>query len=205
MKVLIAEDDLTSRNVLSAILKKEGCEVQATVNGVQALEAMRQPDAPKLAILDWMMPEMDGVEVCRQLSANKAEQPPYLIILTTRDKKEDIVAGLAAGANDYLTKPFSVAELRARIGVGRRMLEVQAQLASTITELREALNHIKTLRGIVPICAKCKKIRDDKGYWERVEVYVARHSEAQFSHGLCPDCMQALYPGLELKPRPRPV
>jgi DNA-binding response OmpR family regulator len=205
MKVLIAEDDLTSRNVLSAILKKEGCEVQATVNGVQALEAMRQPDAPKLAILDWMMPEMDGVEVCRQLSANKAEQPPYLIILTTRDKKEDIVAGLAAGANDYLTKPFSVAELRARIGVGRRMLEVQAQLASTIAELREAANHIKTLRGIVPICAKCKKIRDDKGYWERVEVYVARHSEAQFSHGLCPDCMQALYPGLELKPRPRPV
>ena len=199
MKVLIADDDLTSRNVLSSILKKLGCEVVPTVNGVEALAAMRQPEAPRLAILDWMMPEMDGVEVCRQLTANKTDQPPYIIILTTRDKKEDIVAGLDAGANDYLTKPFSVAELRARIGVGRRMLEMQAQLASTITELREALNHIKTLRGIVPICAKCKKIRDDKGYWERVEVYVSRHSEAQFSHGLCPDCMAALYPGFEPK------
>lgn len=199
MKVLIADDDLTSRNVLSSILKKLGCEVVATVNGVEALAAMRQQDAPRLAILDWMMPEMDGVEVCRQLTANRMDQPPYIIILTTRDKKEDIVAGLDAGANDYLTKPFSVAELRARIGVGRRMLEMQAQLASTITELREALNHIKTLRGIVPICAKCKKIRDDKGYWERVEVYVTRHSEAQFSHGLCPDCMEAMYPGFEPK------
>ncbi len=203
MKTLIADDDLTSRNVLSAILKKQGWEVVTTVNGVEALAAMRQPDAPRLAILDWMMPEMDGVEVCRELSAIKADQPPYIILLTTRDRKEDIVAGLDAGANDYLTKPFCVAELRARLGVGQRVLEIQAQLASTIAELREAANHIKTLRGIVPICAKCKQIRDDQGYWERVEVYVSRHSEAQFSHGLCPDCMKTMFPGYESKLQPQ--
>jgi DNA-binding response OmpR family regulator len=193
MHVLIAEDDLTSRNMLAAILKKQGYEVVATSDGAEALQALQRPDAPKLVILDWMMPVTDGLEVCRRLRAIETDQPPYIMLLTTRDQKVDVVMGLEAGANDYLSKPYSVAELRARISVGQRVIETQAKLAAKIAELGAAMDQIKTLRGIVPICASCKKMRDDKGYWERVEVYVSQHSEATFSHGLCPDCMKRMY------------
>lgn len=155
---------------------------------------LQLPDYPALAILDWMMPEMDGPEVVRRVRTLQTDRPPYIIILTSKGEKADIIAGLDAGANDYLAKPFDVGELRARIEVGRRMIEMQSALAEKIEELRRALDQIKTLRGIVPICASCKKIRDDRGYWNQVEVYMRAHTEARFSHGLCPECTKKLYP-----------
>ena len=194
MRILIAEDDFTSRSILTAILTKQGHTVTAAVNGAEAWEAMQQSDAPRLAILDWMMPEMDGIEVCRRIRAMKTDQPPYLLMLTTKGFKGDIVEGLEAGADDYLSKPYDNAELLARIEVGRRMLEMQARLNRKIGELRKALDHIRTLQGILPICSFCKKIRDDQGYWRQVEVYVRDHSDADFSHGICPDCMKTHYP-----------
>lgn len=194
MRVLIAEDDLTSRAVLTRVLKMDGHEVTATANGAEAWQVLQQPDAPALAILDWMMPEMDGLEVVRRVRAMPTEWPPYLIMLTSRGDKTDIVAGLEAGANDYLTKSFDPGELRARVEVGRRMIEMQTTLAAKVDELRQALEQIKTLRGIVPICSSCKKIRDDQGYWSQVEIYVHHHTEAEFSHAVCPDCMRTLYP-----------
>jgi DNA-binding response OmpR family regulator len=197
MHILIAEDDFTSRTVLVGVLKKEGHEVTAMVNGAEAWQALQQPDAPPLAILDWMMPEMNGLEVVRRVRGLPTNRPPHLIMLTTKSEKDDIIAGLEAGANDYLAKPFHVGELRARVEVGRRMVEMQAALADKIEELRQAFDQIKTLRGIVPICAGCKQIRDDRGYWNQVEVYVRDHTEAQFSHGICPDCMKKLYPNYQ--------
>ena len=194
MKILIAEDDFTSRSVLVGVLKKLGHEIVEVSNGLAAWEAMRHPNAPRLAVIDWMMPEMDGPEVVRRIRTIASDQPPYLIMLTTKNEKADIIAGLGAGANDYLTKPFDSGELRARVEVGRRMVEMQAALAARMEELHQAFDQIKTLRGIVPICAGCKKIRDDQGYWDQVEVYVSNHTEAQFSHGICPDCMKRLYP-----------
>ena len=194
MKILIAEDDLTSRTVLTAVLKKQGHEVEATVNGAEAWRAMQQPDAPRLAILDWMMPELDGVEVCRRIRALQTDQPPYIIMLTAKSEKENIVTGLEAGADDYLAKPFDAGELYARVEVGRRMLELQAAMADKVQELQNALNDVRTLRGIIPICASCKNIRDDRGYWNKVEAYIRDHSEAEFSHGICPECMKKLYP-----------
>lgn len=194
VRILIAEDDFTSRTLLAAVLKKNGYEVLETADGTEAWQELQQPDAPKLAILDWMMPGLDGLEVVSRVRAMQSPQPPYLIILTTRDEKADIVAGLNAGADDYLTKPFDIGELRARVEVGKRMLELQARLVTKIEELRLAMEEIKTLRGIVPICANCKKVRTDAGYWQQVEVYVSEHTEAQFSHGICPACMQELYP-----------
>ena len=116
---------------------------------------------------------------------------------STRGEKADIIAGLDAGANDYLAKPFDPGELHARIEVGRRMIEMQDALADKIAELGRALSQIKTLRGIVPICANCKKIRNDAGYWQQVEVYVHNHTEADFTHGICPECMETLYPEFE--------
>ena len=194
MKILIAEDDFTSRCVLAGVLKKFGHEIVEVDTGVAAWEVMRQANAPRLAVIDWMMPEMDGLELLRRIRTLKTDQPPYLIMLTTKNEKTDVIAGLDAGANDYLVKPFDSGELRSRIEVGRRMVELQAVLAAKMAELHQAFDQIKTLRGIVPICAGCKKIRDDQGYWDQVEVYISNHTEAEFSHSICPECLKRLYP-----------
>lgn len=194
MRILIAEDDVTSRTLLARVLQNVGHEVMETARGTEAWEKLREPDAPRLAILDWMMPEMDGLEVIRRVRARQIDRPPYLIMLTAKGEKEDIITGLEAGANDYLAKPFNAGELRARVEVGRRMIEMQDALADKVEELREAIEQIRTLRGIVPICGHCKQIRDDTGYWHQLEAYVRDHTEAEFSHGICPQCMRKLYP-----------
>mgnify|MGYP001309711541 CR=1 FL=1 len=196
MRILIAEDDLTSRTMLAAVLQKNGHDVVETVNGEEAWEALRKSDAPRLAILDWMMPVMDGVEVVRRLRAETTGPQPYILMLTAKGTKEDIVAALDTGANDYLVKPFHPIELRARVEVGRRLVDMQDQLTEQVKELRKALEDIKTLQGILPICMHCKKIRNDKGYWEQVESYISEHSAALFSHSICPECMKQQYPDL---------
>jgi len=188
MKILIAEDDLTSQLMIKAIVAKAGYEPVVTGNGRSAYEILIKPDAPRLAVLDWMMPGLDGVEVCRKVRELKSDQPVYIILLTSRDNKKDIIHGLQSGANDYIVKPYDVEELQVRIGVGRKVVELQASLAGRITELQSALAQIKTLRGLLPICMYCKKIRDDGQYWQQVENYVTTHTEAQFSHSICPDC-----------------
>jgi sigma-B regulation protein RsbU (phosphoserine phosphatase) len=192
MRILIAEDDPVSRRVLETTLVKWGHEVIVTCEGVEAWEALRQEDAPRLAILDWMMPGMDGTEVCRRVRGINTPTPAYIILLTAKGGKEDVVAGLEAGANDYLTKPFERDELRARVGVGAKVVALQANLAERVRELEEAFSLVKQLQGILPICSYCKKIRDDQNYWQRVESYISEHSEARFSHGICPDCYEAV-------------
>jgi two-component system cell cycle response regulator len=137
VKILIADDDVTSRLVLAGVLKKWGHEVVITVDGAEAWEAMQRPDAPRLAILDRMMPGLAGLDVCRRVRTLPSDQPPYIIILTSQGEKADIVDGLEAGADDYLAKPFDPGELRARVDVGGRMIELQARLG----EARDALAH----------------------------------------------------------------
>ena len=188
MRVLIAEDDAVSRRLLEATLVKWGYEVVVTTDGLQALEVLSQPDAPSLAILDWMMPGLDGAQVCVKARELAGERLLYMILLTAKGRKEDIVEGLTAGADDYVIKPFDRSELKARINAGERILRLQAELASRVKELELALTNVKLLQGLLPICCYCKKIRDDKNYWQQVDTYVADHSEAQFTHGICPDC-----------------
>lgn len=200
MRILIAEDDITSRTLLSAVLQKNGHEPVEARDGAEALATLLREDAPRMAILDWMMPEIDGVEVCRRVRAREQERPPYLIMLTTRGEKTDISAGLRAGANDYIAKPFNAVELVARIEVGCRYADLEDRYAAKVRELQEALAQIKTLSGVVPICSHCKKIRDDEGYWNQVEAFVASHTEARFTHGICPECMAKLYPEYVDKP-----
>ena len=156
---------------------------------------LQRDDAPRLAILDWMMPEMDGTEVCRRIRQSQTSAPPYIILLTAKSSKADIVEGLAAGANDYITKPFDREELLARVRVGVTVLKLQQSLAERVTDLEEALAQVRVLQGILPICSYCKQVRDDKNYWQSVERYVSKHSEAKFSHGICPQCYEA-----EVKP-----
>jgi sigma-B regulation protein RsbU (phosphoserine phosphatase) len=190
VKILIAEDDITSRRILEGVLSKWNYEVIATSDGLQAWEALQAKNPPPIAIIDWMMPGMDGLEFCRKLRQTQAITPTYVILLTSKSQQEDVVAGLEAGANDYIRKPFERQELRARIGVGERVIELQTALADRVKKLEEALVKIRTLQGLLPICSYCKKIRNDQDYWEQIETYVADHSQAEFTHGICPDCME---------------
>lgn len=194
MRILIADDDSASRIVLATFLERLGYEVEAVDDGLAAWRVLQLANAPRLAILDLMMPGIDGLELVRRVREIPSMLPPYLIMLSTRSEKVDIVAGLDAGANDYVAKPFDHGELRARVEVGRRMVEMRSELTAKIEQLRQAVDQIKTLKGIVPICASCKNIRDDRGFWNRVENYVRDHTEAEFSHAVCPDCMKRLYP-----------
>lgn len=146
MKILIAEDDVTSRNILRAILIRWGYEVIVTCNGVEAWDVLRQQEAPKIAVLDWMMPGLDGVEVCRKVRTLENDDPPYLILLTIRDDKADIVEGLSGGANDYISKPYDIKELQARIEVGKRVIELQDRLHSAMEDLsRQAMTDPLTM------------------------------------------------------------
>lgn len=194
MNILIAEDDPTSRAVLSGVLGKLGHGVTEVCDGARAWELAREPGAPRLLLLDWMMPEMDGVELCRRLKDAQPDAPPYVILVTARSAKADLARGLDAGADDYVVKPFDAEELRARIDVGTRVLALQERLSAKIAELEASLGEIRTLRGIIPICAGCKKIRDEHGAWTRLEAYIREHSHAEFSHGLCEECVARLYP-----------
>jgi len=193
MKILIAEDNATSRIMLQAILQKWGYEVSAASDGAEAWRILNGGGCPPIALLDWMMPGMDGAEICRRINQMESNSPPYLILLTGRDSKEDLSAGLEAGASDYITKPYDHDELKARLQVAERMVALQERLNGKIEELREALSHVKTLQGILPICMHCHKIRTDDQAWQRLEAYIEVHSDARFSHGLCPACMEKHY------------
>ena len=189
MRILIAEDELVSRCMLEEMLARWGHEVIVTQDGAAALHALQRDDAPKLAILDWTMPHMEGIDVCRAVRQSPASQPPYFILLTGRDSGGSVIAGLNAGANDYITKPFSPDELQARLNVGIRMVELQKSLAERVKELEQALVHVKQLQGILPICSYCRKVRGDQNYWQQVEGYLMTHSDLTFSHGICPECL----------------
>jgi DNA-binding response OmpR family regulator len=141
-----------------------------------------------VAILDWVMPGLPGTEICRRLRARADGVPPHLILVTSRERTEDIVTGLEAGADDYLAKPFMPEELRARVRVGVRVWTLQQRLAAQVEELQAALAHVNRLQGLLPICAYCKKIRNEQNYWQQVEGYIADNSDATFTHGICPDC-----------------
>ena len=192
MRILIAEDDAVSRRLLQAALAKWGYEVIVTANGKEAWDALHVSAPPSLLILDWLMPEMDGVEICRAARQRPELRSAYILLLTSRGSKEDIVKGLEAGADDYVTKPFDHGELRARVQVGARVVQLQATLADRVKELEDALVSVKQLQGLLPICCYCKKIRDDHNYWHRVESYITGHADVRFSHGICPDCSERM-------------
>jgi DNA-binding response OmpR family regulator len=192
MRVLIADDERLSAEVLARTLAGANHQVTTAADGEEALGILRGPDSPSLAILDWMMPKLDGPDVCRQLRTESAGARRYLILLTSRDAREDVVAGLEAGADDYLVKPCHQGELLARVSVGLRVLGLQAGLAARVEELQLALSQVKQLSGLLPICSYCKRIRNDENYWTQVDTYLTQHSDAKFTHGICPPCFEAL-------------
>ena len=189
VRILVAEDEAVSRRVLQAKLSSWGYDVQVCGDGRSALQILQSESRPPLAVLDWLMPEKTGLEICQTLRQQSAASPPvYLILLTSNARREDVVAGLEAGADDYIVKPFHPDDLRARVQVGVRMVGLQRALTDRVQELEQAMSRVQQLQGLLPICAYCKKIRDDRNYWSQVESYIARHSNVRFTHGICPEC-----------------
>ena len=191
MRILIADDERMSTLMLGRTLEQWGFEVVVAHDGLAAWDHIVGSQPPAVAIIDWEMPGLDGVELCRRVRAAALRTPVYLILLTARSSRQDLVAGLEAGADDYLTKPFDPDELRARIHVGQRTLDLIA--------------NIKRLTGLLPICSYCKRIRTDQDYWEQVDSYLTEHTGALFSHGICPSCLEKVIEESDRAVRPPKV
>ena len=190
--ILIVDDEPTNIEILSDALGKT-YEILIAVNGQEALEVALKA-IPDLILLDIVMPEMGGYDVCQSLKENLLLKDIPVIFITALDNEMQETLGLKLGAVDYIMKPFNAAIVKLRV---KNQLQLKLQrdaLALRNTELKEALAQIKTLSGIIPICASCKKIRDDQGYWNQLEVYIRDHSDAEFSHSYCPECITKLYP-----------
>ena len=184
--ILLADDDPIALHVLGRTLAGD-YEVVLARDGAEAWRLLNASGGPRLAVLDWQMPSISGTEICKRLRGRP--EVFYVILLTaTRKTAVDVVAGFDAGADDYLTKPFDPDELRARVAVGCRVLDLQHRLAERIAELEAALARIRRLEGLLPICAWCKRIRNAMNAWEPLEIYLSEHSEATFTHGMCPEC-----------------
>jgi DNA-binding response OmpR family regulator len=177
--ILAVDDTASDRELLATILGREGYQLALAKDGAQALELAAKLD-PDLILLDILMPGLDGLEVCRRLKADEATRAIPVIFVTAQSGSDEVLTGFEMGAVDYVTKPFRIPELLARVHAH--------------VELRRVQQEVRTLRGILPTCAHCKNIRDDKGTWHSIESYISQHSEAHFSHGLCPDCIPIFFP-----------
>lgn len=189
MKILIAEDEFTTRMMVQVCLENWGYRVESVTNGNDAWAALQKPDAPHVAILDWEMPELDGVEVCRRVKEMDVINPPYILLLTSRDSKIDIVKGFDAGADDYMTKPFNDNELRARVRVAERLVRTQSSLAESVAELKEALNQVEMLENGIEICGDCHKILSPyDGDWHGFRAVLENSADPRFIVTSCPAC-----------------
>ncbi len=169
--ILAVDDKPHNLQFLGKLLSDSGYEVGMAQDGQQALNFVKK-SRPDLILLDIMMPDMDGFEVCKKLKADFSVQHIPVIFLTAKSDSNEVVRGFEVGGSDYVTKPFNSPELLARI-------KTQVEL--------------KILKGLLPMCAKCKKIRDDEGFWQQVDLYIEEHSQITFTHGICPDCLTDLY------------
>jgi DNA-binding response OmpR family regulator len=172
MKVLIAEDGGVARKILETNLKKWGYEVLATQNGAQAWGELSKSDAPSLAILDWLMPDLTGPEICKKVREIEIDKYTYIILVTARGQKDDIFEGFAAGADDYLTKPYDKQELFWRLKVGERILKLQGSLEKKTNKIEEVIGNFKLLQSMIPACKECKKIKEIESFLDNLETFV---------------------------------
>jgi DNA-binding response OmpR family regulator len=190
MRVLMADDDAMLRHGLGVQLRKWGYDPVVCANGDEARRVLRSGEPPLVAILDRSMPGADGLTHCAEIRATPHLRATYVVLLTAHDTRDDMLSGFDGGADEYITKPFDWEMLRARLRTGVRIATLQRDLAQKVTELERALANVKQLSGLLPICSYCKRIRDDGDYWQQLETYLGDHSEAEFSHGVCPECLE---------------
>lgn len=199
MKVLIADDQAVTLATLTVLLSKWGYDPVGVKTGDAAWEILQRADSPSLALLDCQLPGRTGEEICELARTYLPRKPLHVILMTaSRLRDEDKLKGFAAGADDYLATPFAPAELRARLSVGQRLVNLQVELRRRVAELENALEEVKQLQGLLPICMDCKKIRDDHDRWHQVEHYIAARTAAAFTHSLCPTCFKKRIEELDL-------
>lgn len=195
LRVLVVEDDFLIRMEISSLLEGLGFkEAGRASTGAEAVE-LACSLGPDVVLMDIEMPKMNGLEAAA-LIHERCPRP--VVILTAYESEELIKKAAGAGVGAYLTKPPSAAELERAIAIAIARHKDIVTLRKLNAELSKALDEIKTLRGILPCCSFCKKIRDDKGFWEKVDVYIRDHSEAKVSHGICPECMKIHYPDIDV-------
>lgn len=195
MKILLVDDLPENISALAIALESEGFILEMASSGEEALQIV-ESFLPDLILLDIRMGAMDGFETCRQLKKRDVTNDIPVIFLTVSKETKDIDQGFRCGGVDYISKPFRQEEVCARVRTHLHLRVLMKRQEHLIVELQKALEEVKVLSGLLPICASCKDIRDDKGYWRQVEVYIRDHSEATFTHSICPDCTKRLYPKL---------
>lgn len=195
MKILLVDDLPENINTLAIALESEGFILEMASSGEETLQIV-ESFLPDLILLDIRMGGMDGIETCRQLKKRDVTNDIPVIFLTVSKETKDIDQGFLCGGVDYISKPFRQEEVCARVRTHLHLRVLMKRQEQLIIELQEALEKVKVLSGLLPICASCKDIRDDKGYWKQVEVYIQDNSEAAFTHSICPDCTKRLYPKL---------
>jgi sigma-B regulation protein RsbU (phosphoserine phosphatase) len=208
MVILIVDDSRDEQELLSNRLQAAGYEsllvadsAEAALGIVDQVEAGQRMGAVDLILMDIMLPGVDGLEACRRITMTERLQDIPIIVITAKTEEKDLLAAFASGAMDYIRKPVNSVELVARVSSAltlraeRIMRKAREQeLLMRTQELEHALREVKVLRGFIPICANCKRVRTDTGDWQRLEDYVQKHSEAEFSHGICQRCMKEVYP-----------
>ena len=208
MAILIVDDSRDEQTLLSSRLRAASYEALMVADSAEAaLEMLGQDRVEQrtgeidLILMDIMLPGVDGLEACRRIKATEWLQDIPIIVITVKTDEQALCAAFAAGAMDYIRKPVNPAELVARVSSALALKEErntrkarEQELLMRTQELEQALREVKVLRGLIPICAKCKRVRTDKGNWQQLEEYIQVHSEAEFSHGICHVCMKEVYP-----------
>ena len=195
--VLVTDDSPDILLLSTMLLRRAGYEVLEASTGKECLDAVRIHH-PDLVLLDVVLPDMTGVQVCREIKTDKNLDDIFVILASgVRISSEHQAEGLDIGADGYIIRPISNKEFLARVQAGERikraehaLREKEIQQQTLISELEAALAVIKTLKGYIPICATCKRIRDDEGYWNQLETYISKHTDAVFTHGICPTCLE---------------
>ena len=203
MDILVVDDDPTVRALLVRTLAPLGHRLDVAGDGAEALRRW-QAVHHSLVVTDWLMPGLDGPALCQHIRRAPEPDYTYVIMVTACDRHQDIVAGLAAGADDYVAKPFHCEELLMRVRAGLRVIGLEGELRAKVAALQAALDRVRTLEGLLPICAHCKQIRDAQGNWHPLEAYIQERTDALFSHGVCPRCLTEHF-GMQLQDLQRPT
>ena len=195
--ILVIDDSPTNLAVITEHLEERAFEVMIARDGEDGI-AKASHGQPDLILLDVMMPGIDGFETCSRLKSDPRTKEIPVLFMTAMDSVEDKLKGFEAGGVDYIVKPINELETIARINAHLKIRNLQKDLEEKNRRLQQAMDEVKKLQGIIPICSICKKIRDDKGYWKQIEAYIQEHSEAEFSHSICEECARKYYAHLDI-------